>query len=176
MVEKEKKPINIFGEENAHLTNDYPYGFKLRTQRKEWIESKIDKKGNLKGQRFCTQTKNPKNNMWNKSKCSIYSDILVGITEFDNDIGKEIVSYDSLRINDKEDVIKQFENKYNNILLPEQKEKMKELIAWDRAMKKVSWKVVSGVEAENEQRQSFQEQSNILNNLAEIERKKMEKK
>jgi len=169
-----KKPINIFGIENAHITDDYPYRFRFRTQRKEWIESKTDKKGTLKGQRFCAQTKDPKTGKWNNPKCSTYSDILVGIERFDDSLGKNIIDYDVLRINDTEQKIIEFEQAYNEVLLPAQKEKMKDLIAWDRAMKHVKWEVKAGNDIKDEERQTPQQQAQILGTLANYERKKIQ--
>lgn len=170
----EKNAINIYGEDHAHITENYPYGFRLRTERKEWIESKKDKKGNLVGQRFVTQTKNPKNGQWNAPKPSTYCDIMVGIVQYDNEIEKDTISYNCLRMNDKEDHVKQFEDKYKDFILPEQKEKMKDIIAWDRAMSKVTWKVTSSTEIDNEPHQTMQEQANMLGKLAYIEKRKME--
>lgn len=169
----EKKPINIFGLDNAHITDDYPYGFRFRTERKEWIESKTDKKGNLKGQRFCTQTKDPKTGKWNNPKCSTYSDIMIGIEKFDESLGKNIIDYDILRMNDTEQKISEFEQTYKDILLPVQKEKMKDLVAWDRAMKHVKWEVKPSSEIKEEERQTPQDQARILNQLTNYERKKM---
>lgn len=56
-------------ENNAYIVNDYPYGFTLRTKIRYWIES------NNKGDRFCSQTLNPKTNLWNKPKKSTYCSI-----------------------------------------------------------------------------------------------------
>lgn len=54
-------------EQNPIVIDNYPYGFKLRTQIKYWIETTPKK-----GDRFCSQTLNPKNNVWNKPKKSTY--------------------------------------------------------------------------------------------------------
>jgi len=59
-------------EETAYIVDDYPYGFRLRTQIRYWVETK---KG--KGQRFVSQTLNPKTNRWNKPKASIYSTVVM---------------------------------------------------------------------------------------------------
>lgn len=55
-------------EETGYQVEDYPYGYKLRTTIRYWIETV---KG--KGDRFCSQTINPKNGRWNKPKKSTYS-------------------------------------------------------------------------------------------------------
>lgn len=67
----------IFGhisEETAYLIADYPYGRKLRCQRRVWLES--DPK---RGVRFVAQTDNPKNGRWNKPHKSTYTDIAAGL-------------------------------------------------------------------------------------------------
>ena len=48
--------------ESAYIVDSYPYGFKLRTEARFWIES------NKKGQRMVFQTLNPKTNQYNKPK------------------------------------------------------------------------------------------------------------
>lgn len=58
-------------EENALIVDNYPYGFRLRTKIRYWIES------NKNGDRFVSQTLNPKTNKWNKPKKSIYYAVAV---------------------------------------------------------------------------------------------------
>jgi hypothetical protein len=57
--------------ESAYIIADYPYSFKLRCEKRVWIET------NNKGQRLVECTKNPKTGSWNKPKCAIYSDLLI---------------------------------------------------------------------------------------------------
>ena len=66
-------------EETAYLVDDYPYGFRLRTKIRYWIEST-----KRRGDRFCSQTLNPKTGKWNKPKKGTYSAVLVMIQK-DND-------------------------------------------------------------------------------------------
>ena len=56
-------------EATAYLVDDYPYGFRLRTKIRYWLEHKPKK-----GWRFVSQTMNPKTNRWNKPKASTYMD------------------------------------------------------------------------------------------------------
>lgn len=58
--------------ETAYVVADYPYGFKLRTSIRYWVEYK---KGF--GQRFCSQTLNPKTGLYNKPKCGAYAIVVV---------------------------------------------------------------------------------------------------
>lgn len=62
-------------EDTAFLVDDYPYGFRLRTQIRYWIET------TKRGDRFCSQTLNPKTGRWNKPKKSTYCDVMVMFTE-----------------------------------------------------------------------------------------------
>lgn len=64
----------LFGhtsEETALVVDDYPYGYTLRTQIRYWIET------TKRGDRFVSQTLNPKTNQWNKPKKSTYSDLMI---------------------------------------------------------------------------------------------------
>jgi hypothetical protein len=54
-------------EATAYLVDNYPYGFRERTQIRYWLEGKPKK-----GWRFVSQTKNPKTDRWNKPKASTY--------------------------------------------------------------------------------------------------------
>jgi hypothetical protein len=54
-------------EATAYVVDDYPYGFRERTQIRYWLEAKPKK-----GWRFVSQTMNPKTNRWNKPKASTY--------------------------------------------------------------------------------------------------------
>lgn len=56
-------------EATAYLVDDYPYGFRERTQIRYWLEEKPKK-----GWRFVSQTLNPKTSRWNKPKASTYSE------------------------------------------------------------------------------------------------------
>lgn len=56
-------------EATAYLVDDYPYGFRERTQIRYWLEHKPKK-----GWRFVSQTMNPKTSRWNKPKASTYTD------------------------------------------------------------------------------------------------------
>jgi len=66
--------------DSAYEVDDYPYGFRLRTKIRYWIES------NKKGDRFVSCTLNPKTGNWNKPKKSTYSDIKVMYLNKDNHV------------------------------------------------------------------------------------------
>ena len=65
--------------ETAFTVDDYPYGFRLRTKIRYWIETK---KGH--GQRFVSQTLNPKNGKWNTPKFGTYAPLLVLVRNPEN--------------------------------------------------------------------------------------------
>ena len=55
--------------ETAYVSDDYPYGFRLRCSIRYWLEY-----APKKGFRLVSQTTNPKRgNVWNKPKASTYS-------------------------------------------------------------------------------------------------------
>lgn len=71
LTESEDVKTPLYGhtdENSAYLVDDYPYGFRLRTKIRYWLES--DPK---KGFRFVSQTMNPKTERWNAPKKSTYS-------------------------------------------------------------------------------------------------------
>ena len=70
LANKFGKPLYGYdSKENGYFVNDYPYGFKLRTTIRYWLEY-----APKKGWRFCSQTMNPKARpgTWNKPKASTY--------------------------------------------------------------------------------------------------------
>jgi hypothetical protein len=67
----DKQPLyGHTSEASAYLVEDYPYGFRERTQIRYWLETKPNK-----GWRFVSQTKNPKTGRWNKPKVSTYVEL-----------------------------------------------------------------------------------------------------
>lgn len=70
MSSSSKQPLyGHTSEATAYLVDDYPYGFRERTQIRYWLEAKPKR-----GWRFVSQTKNPKTDRWNKPKASTYLD------------------------------------------------------------------------------------------------------
>lgn len=66
---------NFYGHicENTAITStDYPWGFRMRTEQRYWVETRENK-----GQRFVLQTKNPKTGNWCKPKKSTYCPIVI---------------------------------------------------------------------------------------------------
>ena len=61
--------------ETAIVVKNYPWGFRLKTSQRYWIET------TKHGDRFITQTLNPKTNAWCNPKKSTYSAVLIMTTE-----------------------------------------------------------------------------------------------
>ena len=64
--------------DTAYVVDDYPYGFRLRTQIRYWLET------NKNGTRFVSQTLNPKTGAWNKPKASTYVQLGVMVKDLSN--------------------------------------------------------------------------------------------
>lgn len=128
-------------QENAYTVQDYPWGFRLRTTIRYWIETK---KGY--GQRFCSQTINPKTGKWCAPKCSIYSPILVMFLDENNHI-----KYTGLDHNTIEGKILTFKEIHLDGLDEYQKETLKEIMAYEKVMKHVTFTCkISNANDENE--------------------------
>jgi len=85
-----KQLVGHTSPETAYVVDDYPYGFKLRTSIRYWVETK-----STFGQRLCSQTVNPKNGKYNKPKCSTYSPVeVLGLDEKGYVKGEALSYYD----------------------------------------------------------------------------------
>lgn len=120
-------------QETAYVVNDYPWGFRLRTTIRYWIETKEAKNG---GQRFASQTINPKTGKWCAVKYSTYSPLMVMFLD-----ENEHVKYTCLRHNDSEESVNQFKETHLSSLTEFQKEQLKEVIAFNEVMKHVTFKI-----------------------------------
>ena len=69
---------NAISEESAHKVENWPWGYKLRTTKLFWIETK-----EKHGQRLCTRTINPKTGRWCAIKKTTYSPILFVVEQSD---------------------------------------------------------------------------------------------
>ena len=64
--------------DTAYVVADYPYGFRVRTSIRYWLET------NGHGTRFVSQTVNPKTGAWNKPKASTYTSFGVMVRDESN--------------------------------------------------------------------------------------------
>lgn len=115
--------------ETAKLIEDYPYSWKIRCQIRYWIESKPKF-----GQRFVSQTLNPKTGKWNAPKAGTYSNIVV-MVEQDNGhiVNRGIGIYAS------DEELDAFEKNYQ--LDEFQKKQMQVLRLIKEASKKFTWTI-----------------------------------
>lgn len=119
--------------ETAYVVQDYPWGFRLRTTIRYWIESKATKNG---GQRFASQTINPKTGKWCAPKYSTYSEILVMYLDENNH-----VKIDGLHYNSDECYINIFKDTHMSNFDEFQKEQLRKLLAYCKVMKHVKWEI-----------------------------------
>ena len=118
-------------QENPYVVENYPYGFRLRTQIKYWVETTKN------GQRFIRQTLNPKTNLWNKPKKSTYSQIiLVGLNE------EEHITYTCLSMYSIEEALR-FKEKYEKYLNDYQKTELVNIIKMLEVYNKVEYKITA---------------------------------
>ena len=120
-------------QETARVVEDYPWGFRLRTTIRYWIETKKAKNG---GQRFGSQTINPKTGKWCAPKYSTYSPLMVMFLD-ENDH----VKWTGLDHNSGEERILKFKETHLSNLSEYQKETLKEIMAFDEVMKHVTFEV-----------------------------------
>jgi hypothetical protein len=122
--------------ENAFIIDNYPWGFKLKTKQKIWLEYKPNK-----GYRVARQTLNPKNGRWCNPKRSTYSEFLALVENQENNHVNSIgVSSWDL------DKMKEFKAKWQDQFKPEQLTHLDSMIelkeayskAFDRARKEAS--------------------------------------
>ncbi len=116
--------------ETAYVVNNYPYGWTLRCKIRYWIED-----GGRKGQRFCSQTTNPKlaGEVWNKPKKSIYAFVMV---MFLNDQGH--VKYEALATGSPAEIVN-FRDRYASQLSEWSRKALEYLEKVSRRVNPVCW-------------------------------------
>jgi hypothetical protein len=119
--------------ENAVEVNNYPWGFRLKTKRRTWIET--DKN---KGDRVCFCTLNPKTNKWCAVKKSTYNAVDVLLI----DENEHIKSIGVWKYGTSEKDLENFISKidYNSLSLL-QKKQIERIRAVNKVMEKVSFKI-----------------------------------
>ena len=118
--------------DNAIEVNNYPWGFKLKTKRRTWIET--DKN---KGDRVCFCTLNPKTNKWCAVKKSTYNAVDVLLID-ENEHIKSIGLWKSTSKEDLEKFISKIDYNSLNLLQKKQIERIK---AINKVMEKISFKI-----------------------------------
>lgn len=120
-------------ERTAYVQDDYPWGFRLRTQQRYWIESK---KGF--GQRLVTQTKNPKTGLWCKPKYCTYAAVVVLYLDDNGHVHREELS----QYCQEKELVNEFMGTHKEHLTDFQKLELLELRAVADVMEKVTFEVV----------------------------------
>ena len=116
------------------MVDDYPYGFRLRTSIRYWIEQ------TKRGERFVSQTLNPKTNRWNKPKKSTYSDMMVMV---ENDNGH--ISHDGFSIEDgSQEGLDRFLKVAGEAITPFHEKKIKLAGAVFKTRKHITCEIVAG--------------------------------
>lgn len=117
----EKQPT----QEKPYVVENYPYGFRLRTTIRYWVET------TKRGQRFVSQTLNPKTSQWNKPKKSTYSQILlIGLDE------KEHITYTSNSLYSTEETLR-FKSRYEKYFSDYQRQEIANIIKMSEVYDKV---------------------------------------
>lgn len=163
-------PVELLGHESpdtAYEVADYPYGFRLRTTIRYWVETK---KGH--GQRLVSQTRNPKKpgQPWNAPKGSTYSEILA--LHLDQATGH--IEHTTATSYNTEAELLAFAARFPHTCALERNRRTLEiLIARQRAHARVSWSVTSGPTDSDVKRQTPEEQIAILRRLTVEELSKL---
>lgn len=133
----------IFGydsPETARVVDDYPYGRRLRTQIRYWIQT-----DGKHGDRFVSQTVNPATGRWNKPKCSTYSPVMA---MYVNDKGH--VVYASLSTWAEEEWFTYFMSVVTGHLNPLQLRQVARIIGLNKAFEGVTFTVREGAPTNND--------------------------
>ena len=119
-------------EETALIIEDYPYGFRLRTQIRYWIETTD------RGDRFVSQTLNPKTNKWNTPKKSTYQAVMVLIKEKETGYIRSCGLYPTT---DREKILNFLDFIRGFGLSKEQEEQIRVLKAYSKTYENVTFQV-----------------------------------
>jgi hypothetical protein len=133
-METEIKRKYLYGHtspETAYVVDDYPWGFRLRTTIRYWIESKKNQ-----GQRFVSQTINPKNGLWCAPKRGTYSPIIILYLD-----EKDHVACTCLSMNHEKEKIEEFKETHADFFDEFQKDQFCQVRAFCSVMDKVTWTI-----------------------------------
>ena len=147
---------NHTSEETAYVVKDYPWGFRMRTEQRAWIES------NKNGDRFIVQTKDPRNGKWCAPKKSTYAPVKVLYLDEQGHL-----KYSSFKQYDcDEKTILEFYEQHKENLNPFQLAQIKKRIAIEKVMKNVSFKIQNVPFNETEEQRTARENQEMKNKNA----------
>ena len=115
--------------DNAYQVDNYPWGFKMRTSRKYWVES------NKRGDRFCFATLDPRSGKWCKPKKGTYDKVCIMYLDENNYVKQKGVSMYS----NNEQVAELLEGINPEQLNEFQKKAICYVRSFNQVMSKVEW-------------------------------------
>lgn len=125
-------------EETAYVVDDYPYGYRLRTEIRYWIET------TKRGDRFVSQTLNPKTGRWNKPKRSTYTGVAALIVNGDGHVKWTGINFNcgTTEKGSGPAAVESFLEWFGKDHLSDlQRKKIAEILGYERTMEKVTWSV-----------------------------------
>lgn len=152
--------------ENSYEVENYPWGFRLRTEVRYWIET-VDKKQG--GQRFCKCTKDPRNGKWCTPKKSTYYALGTMYLDENGHVEWEAV-YDGNSTN-----LGAFVETHREYLSEYQIKEIKRLKAYQKVMEKVEFSFVVNPSKEDAEKMEQNRNESIakinmhINQLAKTE-------
>lgn len=142
--------------DTAYVVDDYPYGFRLRTKIRYWIETTKN------GDRFVSQTLNPKTGLWNKEKKSTYVEVGVMLLNEESHVKWTTFSH----WEDEEKLDKWLENIDQSRFNDQQVDQIKQLRAIFRVRKNVTVTVTAKPFRSQEEEEAYnKKQKEIKNNI-----------
>lgn len=123
-------------ENTAYVVENYPWGFRLKTKQRYWIETNNKKNG---GQRLVTQTLNPKNNKWCAPKKSTYDSVAFLYLDENNHVKVEAIHISGLGCEEKGKKIKEFAETHKEYLTDYQKKELRLLDGYNKAYQNVKF-------------------------------------
>ena len=146
---------NHTSEETAYVVKDYPWGFRMRTEQRAWIES------NKNGDRFIVQTKDPRNGKWCAPKKSTYAPLKVLYLDEQGHL-----QYFFLKHSADEKTILEFYEQHKENLNPFQLAQIKKFLAYEKVMKHVTVEFVPVPWDETEEQRTARKQQKRENENA----------
>jgi len=146
---------NHTSEETAYVVKDYPWGFRMRTEQRAWIES------NKNGDRFIVQTKDPRSGKWCAPKKSTYAFVKVLFLDEQG----HLQTFSLTNFADEKTILEFYEQHKEN-LNPFQLAQIKQRLAISKVMKNVSYKFVNVPFDETEEQRTAREEQEKKNKNA----------
>lgn len=146
---------NHTSEDTAYVIKDYPWGFRMRTEQRAWIES------NKNGDRFIVRTKDPRTGKWCAPKKSIYAHVRVLFLD-----EQGYLQHCYLKHSSDEKTILEFYEQHKENLTAFQLAQIKKLIATRKVMKNVIFEIQNVPFNETEEQRTAREERNRKNENA----------